>query len=276
MLHVAAQVDQAAAYIRSRWGGAPRVGIILGSGLGGVADAIDADEVLDYGDIPHFVKSTAIGHRGRLVCGTLAGVPVIAMQGRFHLYEGYSAAEVTLPVRAMKSLGIELLVVSNAAGGLNPRFAAGDIMVIDDHVNLTNHNPLIGVNDDCLGPRFPDMSAPYDPGLIDLALTIARRENIVCHRGVYVAVLGPTYETRAELRMLRHFRADAVGMSTVPEVIVAAHAGLRVLGLSVITNVSPPDAPHPPSGGGVVAMAATAVGKLRAIAAGVVTDFVHS
>jgi purine-nucleoside phosphorylase len=270
MLHVAAQVDEAAACIRRRWNGMPRAGIILGSGLGAVANAIDVDQTVDYGDIPHFLKSTVIGHRGRLVCGKLGGVPVVAMQGRCHLYEGYPAAAAALPVRVMKSLGIELLVVSNVAGGLNPRFAVGDVMVIDDHINFMNRNPLLGVNDDRLGPRFPDMSAPYDRGLIDRTLTIARRENVVCHRGTYVAMLGPTYETRAEIRMLRSFGADAVGMSTVPEVIVATHAGLRVLGLSTITNVCSPDVPHATSGGEVVAMAALATNRLRAIVAGVV------
>jgi purine-nucleoside phosphorylase len=171
----------------------------------------------------------------------------------------------------MKALGIELLVVSNAAGGLNPNFAAGDVMVIDDHINLLNRNPLVGVNDDKLGPRFPDMSAPYDRRLGDLALAIARREDFTCHRGVYVAMLGPTYETRAEIRMLRYLGGDAVGMSTVPEVLVAVHAGMRVLGLSTITNVCSPDKAHTTSGEEVVAVANTAKDKLRAIVAGVVT-----
>jgi purine-nucleoside phosphorylase len=170
----------------------------------------------------------------------------------------------------MKALGIELLVVSNAAGGLNPKFAAGDVMVIDDHINLLNRNPLVGVNDDRLGPRFPDMSAPYDRRLSDCALAIARRHHFVCHRGVYIAMLGPTYETRAEIRMLRSLGGDAVGMSTVPEVIVAAHTGLRVLGLSTITNVCSPDVPHSTSGEEVVATAETARDKLRAIVAGVI------
>jgi len=270
MLHLAAQIDEAKRCIDSRWCGLPRAGIILGSGLGSVGDAIDLETEIDYGDVPHFLRSTAVGHRGRLLCGRLAGVPVVAMQGRFHCYEGYSAERATFPVRVMKALGIELLIVSNAAGGLNPSFAAGDVMVIDDHINLLNRNPLIGVNDDNLGPRFPDMSAPYDRRLGDRALAIARGEDFICHRGVYIAMLGPTYETRAEIRMLRDFGGDAVGMSTVPEAIVAAHSDLRVLGLSTITNVCSPDIPHTTSGDEVVATANTASDKLRAIVTGIV------
>src|SRR3954454_19980812 len=241
MLHLAAQIDESAAYVRSRWGFRPKCGIILGSGLGSVGEAIELEQAIDYGDVPHFLKSTAIGHRGRFLCGQLSGVAVIAMQGRFHCYEGYSAERATLPVRLMKALGIELLIVSNAAGGLNPNFACGDVMVIDDHINLLNRNPLIGVNDDQLGPRFPDMSSPYERPLGDRALAIARKPDFVSHRGLCIAVVGLTHETRAEGRMLRYMGGDAVGMSTVPEAIVAAHAGLRVLGLSTITNVCSPD-----------------------------------
>jgi purine-nucleoside phosphorylase len=272
MLQLAGQIDEATRYVRGRWDGTPCAGIILGSGLGAVADAITVESAIDYGEIPNFLRSTAVGHRGRLLCGALAGVPVVAMQGRFHCYEGYSAERATFPVRVMKALGIELLIVSNAAGGLNPSFAAGDVMVIDDHINLLNRNPLVGVNDDRLGPRFPDMSAPYDRRLGEQALTIARQENFACHRGVYVAMLGPTYETRAEVRKLRTLGGDAVGMSTVPEVIVAVHAGLRVLGLSTITNVCSPDAPHTTNGDEVVATAETARHKLQAIVTGVVRE----
>jgi purine-nucleoside phosphorylase len=250
----------------------PKAGIILGSGLGAVADEIETEAAIDYGEIPNFLRSTAVGHKGRLLCGRLAGVPVIAMQGRFHCYEGYSAERATFPVRVIKALGIELLVVSNAAGGLNPNYATGDVMVIDDHINLLNRNPLVGVNDDNLGPRFPDMSSPYDRRLSDQALAIARRADFACHRGVYIAMLGPTYETRAEIRMLRYLGGDAVGMSTVPEAIVAAHAGLRVLGLSTITNVCSPDTPHTTSGDEVVATANAARDKLKAVVAGVVTQ----
>jgi purine-nucleoside phosphorylase len=272
MQHLRAQIDESAAYICSRWCGLPKVGIILGSGLGSVGDSIALERCISYHDIPHFQRSTAVGHKGQLLCGRLADVPVIAMQGRFHCYEGYSAERATFPVRVMKALGAELVIVSNAAGGLNPNFAAGDIMVIDDHINLLNRNPLVGVNDDTLGPRFPDMSAPYDRTLGDRALAIARREDFACHRGVYVAMLGPTYETRAEIRMLRDFGGDAVGMSTVPEAIVAAHAGLRVLGLSTITNVCSPDVAHIASGEAVVAMAETARDKLQAIVTGIISE----
>jgi purine-nucleoside phosphorylase len=272
MLHLFGQINESARFVRDAWNRRPKAGIILGSGLGSVGDAIEIDAAIDYGDVPHFLRSTAVGHRGRLLCGRLAGVPVVAMQGRFHCYEGYSAQRATFPVRVMKALGAELLIVSNAAGGLNPNFAAGDVMVIEDHINLLNRNPLVGVNDDRLGPRFPDMSAPYDRRLGDRALAIARSRDFVCHLGVYIAMLGPTYETRAEIRMLRFLGGDAVGMSTVPEAIVAAHAGMRVLGLSTITNVCSPDVPHTTSGEEVVATAETARDKLRAIVTGIVTS----
>jgi purine-nucleoside phosphorylase len=272
MQHLRAQIEESLEYIRGRWYGLPRAGIILGSGLGSVGDSIELEQCIDYHDIPHFQRSTAVGHKGRLLCGRLGQVPVVAMQGRCHCYEGYSAGRAAFPVRVMKALGIELLIVSNAAGGLNPNFAAGDVMVIDDHINLLNRNPLVGVNDDSLGPRFPDMSVPYDRALGDQALAIARREDFVCHRGVYIAMLGPTYETRAEIRMLRYLGGDAVGMSTVPEAIVAAHAGLLVLGLSTITNVCSPDVPHIASGEAVVAMAETAQDKLKAIVAGIIVQ----
>jgi purine-nucleoside phosphorylase len=272
MHHLRAQIAESAAFMRSRWSERPRCGIILGSGLGGVGESIELVTAIDYGDVPHFLKSTAVGHRGKLLCGRLGGVPVIAMQGRFHCYEGYSAERATFPVRVMNALGIELLIVSNAAGGLNPNFACGDAMVIDDHINLLNRNPLVGVNDDQLGPRFPDMGVPYDRRLGDRTLAIARKHDFACHRGVYAAMLGPTYETRAEIRMLRYFGADAAGMSTVPEAIVAAHAGLRVLGLSTITNVCSPDRPHTTSGEEVVATAETAREKLQAIVGGIIAE----
>jgi purine-nucleoside phosphorylase len=272
MLHLRQEIDEASKFIRGKWNAKPRVGIILGSGLGSVGDAIEKDAAIEYSDVPHFERSTAIGHHGRLLCGRLGGIEVVAMQGRFHCYESYSAERATFPVRVMKALGIELLIASNAAGGLNPDFAAGDVMVIDDHINFMNRNPLVGIDDDRLGPRFPDMSSPYDPGLGDLAVAIARREDFVCHRGVYVAMLGPTYETRAEIRMLRLIGGDAVGMSTVPEAIVAAHSGLRVLGLSTITNVCSPDVPHATSGEEVIATAETAREKLKSIVTGIVCE----
>jgi len=271
MHHLFEQVKESANFISSRWNVQPRVGMILGSGLGSVGEAIDLEVTNDYGELPHFPRSAAVGHHGRLLCGRLCGVPVIAMQGRSHCYEGYSAAQVSFPVRVMKALGVEVLIVSNAAGGLNPNFSCGDVMVIDDHINFMNRNPLMGVNDERLGPRFPDMSAAYDRLLGDRALAIARRQNFVGHRGVYLAMLGPTYETRAEIRMLRRF-GDAVGMSTVPEVIAAAHTGLRVLGLSTITNICSPDMPHVASGEAVVAMAETVRDKLLAIVTGVIAE----
>jgi purine-nucleoside phosphorylase len=272
MQHLRPQIAESAAYVRSRWSATPRCGIILGSGLGSVGESIELDAAIDYGEIPHFLKSTAVGHKGRLLCGQLAGTPVVAMQGRFHCYEGYSAERATFPVRLMIALGVELLIVSNAAGGLNPNFQCGDVMVIDDHINQLNRNPLVGVNDDELGPRFPDMGAPYDRRLGDRALAIARKHDFVCHRGVYAAMLGPTYETRAEIRMLRYFQADAVGMSTVPEAIVAVHAGRRVLGLSTITNVCSPDKQVTTSGHEVIATAETAREKLQAIVTGIILE----
>jgi purine-nucleoside phosphorylase len=193
------------------------------------------------------------------------------MQGRFHLYEGYPADRVTFPIRMMKALGITTFIVSNAAGGLNPRYAVGDVMVLDDHINFMDRNPLVGPNEDGLGPRFPDMSAPYDRRLGDAAVAVARKHNIACHRGTYIGVLGPNYETRAEIRMLRAW-GDADGMSTVPEVITAAHANLRVLGLSTITNLSSPDVHHVASADEVVATAHAASDRLRLIVAGILTE----
>jgi purine-nucleoside phosphorylase len=269
MLHLANQIAETAAVVRKRWAHTPKAGVILGSGLGDFANEIDAQATIPYADLPHFPHTTAIGHAGRLVCGQLEGVPVIAFQGRFHLYEGHGAEAAALPVRLLKALGGEALIVSNAAGGLNPQYGPGDVMLIDDQINLLFDNPLIGVNDDALGPRFPDMSSPYDRQLQRRAMEIAMREGFILHRGVYVSVLGPNYETRAEYRMLRRLGGDAVGMSTVPEVIAARHAGLRVLGLSTITNVGSPDALTETSGHDVLNVAATAAKKLSAIVRGV-------
>lgn len=269
MRHIAEQARAAANVVRQRWAETPRAGIILGSGLGDLASEIDAEAAFDYAELPHFSQTTAIGHAGRLVCGRLAGAPVVAFQGRFHLYEGHSPERAGVLVRMLKALGGRMLVVSNAAGGLNPQYATGDVMLIDDHINLMFANPLVGVNDEELGPRFPDMSAPYSRSLQRQAMAIAMREGFVLHRGVYVAVLGPNYETRAEYRMLRRLGGDAVGMSTVPEVIVARHAGIRVLGLSTITNVGSPDALGETSAHDVLAVAATAASKISAIVRGV-------
>jgi purine-nucleoside phosphorylase len=263
------QIEAAAAAVRDKWSETPRAGVILGTGLGGVAEEIESPLAIDYADIPHFPRSTATSHRGRLVCGKLAGVPVVAMEGRFHQYEGYPLKQITLPVRVMKALGAELLVVSQAVGGMNPYYQPGDVMIIDDHINLMGDNPLVGVNDDRLGPRFPDMSAPYTPELIEAGLEIARRENFVAHRGVTVAVTGPNLETRAEYRFLRQIGADVVGMSTVPEVIVAVHAGLRVFGLSVVTDMCFPDALKPANVEEIIAVANSARPKLRALVLGI-------
>ena len=259
------KITDACAAIAKQWPNSPAVGIILGSGLGGVTGAITDAVTIPYDTLPHFARSTAHGHAGQLVCGMLEGVPVVVLEGRQHAYEGYPLAQITFPVRVLQRLGARRLVVTNACGGLNPNFRTGDLMVIDDHINLLNGNPLIGINDERLGPRFPDMSAPYTPRLIDEALEIARRENFAAHRGVYVAVTGPNLETRAEYRFLRGIGADVVGMSTVPEVIVAVHAGLEVLGISVITDMCLPDALEVATVEKILAVARSAEPKLRAI-----------
>lgn len=268
MLQLAAQIQEAVAVVRQKWDRPARVGIILGTGLGSLAKQIQTEAALDYASIPHFPRSTSVSHAGQLVCGRLAGQTIVAMEGRFHAYEGYTHQQITFPVRVMKALGAELLIVSNASGGLNPLHSRGDIIVIDDHINLMGGNPLIGINDDTLGPRFPDMCRPYDPVLIDRALEIARKENFAAHRGVYVAVTGPNLETRAEYRFLRMIGADVVGMSTVPEVLVAVHAGLRVLGLSIVTDMCLPDALEPVDIQAILATAAEAEPRLRKIVLG--------
>jgi len=265
MLELYDQIQEAKAAVRKVWAGEPRAGLILGSGLGGLVDEIEIEASLDYEDIPHFPRSTALSHVGRLVMGQLEGVPVVAMQGRFHLYEGYTLGRVTLPIRVMHALGADVLVVSQATGGLNPSYESGDIMVIDDQINLLGDNPLIGINDDRLGPRFPDMSAPYDKELIEVALATARREDIVAHKGVSVAVTGPCLETRAEYRFLRAIGADVVGMSTIPETIVAVHEGMRVFGLSVVTDMCLPDALKPALAEDIIEVAGIAAPKMSAL-----------
>jgi purine-nucleoside phosphorylase len=269
MLDLYDKIQEATSFIRSRWDHTPHAGIILGTGLGPLVQRIEVQATLDYAEIPHFLKSTATSHRGRLVCGTLCGLPVMAMEGRFHMYEGYALKEITLPVRIMKALGAELLVVSNACGGMNPFYKAGDIMLIDDHINLLGDNPLIGINDDRLGPRFPDMSAPYDQELIRAALQVARKNDIVAHQGVFVAVAGPNLETRAEYRFLRMIGADVVGMSTVPEVIVAVHSGMRCVGFSVITDMCLPDALEAADVQKIISIANDAEPRLTALVTGV-------
>lgn len=234
-----AEIDEAANAVRGKTNQKPTIGLILGSGLGGLADLVEQPDVVTYDGIPYWPKSTVQGHQGRLVIGSLMGKNVLVQQGRSHFYEGYSMAEVTLAVRVMFRLGIHTLIVTNAAGAINPAYEPGDVMLITDHlglVNLTGFSPLRGPNLDELGPRFPDMSQAYDRGLMELAREQARQKNITLHEGVYAGLSGPTFETPAELRFLRTVGADAVGMSTVPEVTVARHAGMRVLGFSGISN----------------------------------------
>ncbi len=271
MLELYNQIQDACGFIRTHWDKQPHAGIILGTGLGPLVEQIDVEASIEYESIPHFPKSTATSHRGRLVFGNLCGLPIMAMEGRFHMYEGYPLKQITLPVRVMKALGAELLIVSNAAGGMNPYFKDGDIVVIEDHINLMGDNPLIGINDDRLGPRFPDMCEPYDLNLVDQALAIARQENIVAHKGVFVAVAGPNLETRAEYRFLRAIGADVVGMSTVPEVIVAVHCGLRTVGFSVVTDMCLPDALKPADVPKIIATANEAEPRLRALVTGILS-----
>lgn len=263
--HTWDQIQEAASAVRSRWSGQPRVGIILGTGLGAVAESIENPVAIPYPAIPHFPRSTVEGHKGQLVGGTFAGQAVLAMEGRFHLYEGYTPAQITFPIRVLRELGCQYLIVSNAAGGLNPLHDKGDLIVIDDHINLMGVNPLLGPNDDRLGPRFPDLIAPYDRTLQDWALEAAQTAGIRAHRGVYVGVTGPSLETRAEYRLLRAAGADAVGMSTVPEVLVAVHAGMRVLGLSILTDRCLPDALEPVKIEDILAVARDAEPKLRTL-----------
>lgn len=243
MTELRAQIDEATAAIRGLTDVQPQIGVILGTGLGALAERISVEKRIAYDQIPHFPQATV--HQGEVVMGTLSGKPVMALSGRFHYYEGHSLRDVTFPVRVARALGAHTLIVSNAAGGLNPQYAAGELMVITDHINLMGDNPLIGPNDDTLGPRFPDMCEPYSAELISLAEQVALKKGVKLHRGVYVAVAGPNLETRAEYRFMRMIGADAVGMSTVPEVIVAVHAGLRVLGFSAITDECLPDALKP-------------------------------
>lgn len=259
------QADVAAAFIRSRLAFEPEIGLILGTGLGGVADSMETSVELPYADIPHFPVSTAPAHRGRLLCGSWAGRKVLVMQGRLHLYEGYSPGEVSFPVRVMALLGIRTLIVSNAAGAINPDFRAGDLMLIRDHINLTGRNPLTGPNVDEWGPRFPDMTRPYDGEFRKIAKESATSLNIPLREGVYVGLTGPSLETPAEIRFLGNIGADAVGMSLIMEVITAVHAGLRILAVSAITNENNPDIPEPVSVEEIVACAEEAGPRLMTL-----------
>ena len=267
--HLEERIAAAARAARARWDRVPEVAIILGTGLGQLAHRITTEAVIEYADIPGFPLSTVESHAGRLLCGTLAGKTVVAMQGRFHKYEGYTLQQVTFPVRVLRALGAKTLVVSNACGGMHPLWRAGDLMLLSDHINLLGDSPLVGPNDDTLGPRFPDMSEPYDGGLRDLARRVAAERGIVLREGVYVAVPGPNLETRAEYRMLRALGADVVGMSTVPETIVARHAGMRVLGLSIITDMCLPDALEPATVEQIIAVANRAEPNLTSLVCGV-------
>jgi purine-nucleoside phosphorylase len=259
------QINDALKFLRTRTSAQPEIGIILGTGLGGLAKEIKTEKVIDYADIPHFPLSTVESHKGKLIFGTLGGKSVVAMQGRFHYYEGYTMQQITFPVRVMKFIGVKTLLVSNAAGGMNPLFTRGDIMLITDHVNLLGDNPLVGSNDNELGPRFPDMSEPYSRELISLAEKVALDLKIKVQKGVFIAMTGPTLETRAEYRFLRTIGGDVVGMSTVPECIVAVHMGIRVLGFSIITDECFPDALKPAKLEEIVATAMAAEPKLTAL-----------
>lgn len=235
------RAKEAANWLKERVSTIPKAGIVLGSGLGGMIQNLDDPEPFPYDQIPGYESSTAPGHKGELVFGKLAGVPVVLMNGRHHYYEGYSMKAITFPIRVLQMLGIEYLMITNAAGGLNPDFEVGRPMIINDHINMMNDNPLVGANIEEWGPRFPDMSSCYDQDLIETARDVAHQLSIPIYEGVYVGVSGPNFETPAELRMLRHMGADAVGMSTVPEVIVCAHSGIKVLGISAITDRAVPD-----------------------------------
>lgn len=234
------KIQETATFLKLNHNTSARVGIILGTGLGGLVKEIEIKETVSYGDIPNFPVSTVEGHEGRLIFGSIRGTEIVAMQGRFHYYEGYDMKEVTFPVRVMKALGIDHLIVSNASGGLNPDFKVGDIMVITDHINMFGDNPLIGKNHNELGPRFPDMSEPYSKALTQKALEIAKNNGIELKTGVYVGTAGPTFETPAEYKFFRVIGGDTVGMSTVPEVIVARHAGMTCFGVSIITDSGVP------------------------------------
>ena len=271
-LHTLERVEESSDVVRRQIETEPDIAIILGTGLGGLASRIDSQVIIDYRDIPGFPLSTVESHAGRLISGRLSGRSVLAMQGRFHRYEGYSLQQATFPVCVLRHLGATTLIVSNACGGLHPDWQAGDLMLLTDHINLLGDHPLIGPNDDRLGPRFLDMSAAYDPALRALTRRVAAEQGTTLREGVYVAVAGPNLETRAEYTMLRALGADVVGMSTVPEVLVAIHAGMRVLGISIITDMCIPETLEPASLEKILAVAGTAEPKLTELVAGVVAN----
>ncbi len=265
-----AAVRRAADVVRARLARPPEVAVILGTGLGGLGREIALESEIPYADIPGFARPTVESHAGRLLVGRLGGHDVIAMAGRFHRYEGYDLRQVAFPVRVLRALGARILIVSNACGGMHPLWAPGDLVLLTDHINLLGDNPLVGPNDDDLGPRFPDLSAPYDPALGALARAVALEQGTTLREGVYVAVGGPNLETPAEYRMLRFFGADVVGMSTVPEVIAAVHAGMRVLGVSIITDMGLADALEPADIQRIIRTATEAEPRLTALIRGVV------
>lgn len=258
-------VEESLSEIRKKTDKQYKIGIVLGTGLGGLVHDIQTEHTIDYSEIPHFPLSTVESHHGKLIFGKLSGKDVVVMQGRFHYYEGYSMKQITYPIRVMKKLGVEILLVSNACGGMNPFYKRGDLMLIADHINLLGDNPLIGPNEDEFGPRFPDMSEPYNLGLIEMAEKIALRNNIKVQKGVYVAVSGPNLETKAEYRFLRTIGADVVGMSTVPECIVANHMGMKVLGMSIVTDECFPDSLKPVKVEEIIAAAMEAEPKMTLI-----------
>lgn len=268
-----ARVDAAIAAVRAVTDFKPKIGLILGTGLGKLAERIDIQHTIPYDSLPHFPVSTVESHRGRLLIGTLEGVPVVCMQGRMHVYEGYSAREATFPIRVVAGLGIECLLITTACGGMNPAYRRGELMLLSDHINLQGVNPLVGPNVDAWGPRFPDMSEPYDVALRTRAKQIADKRAIKLHEGVYVSVLGPNLETKAEYRFLRTIGADVVGMSTTPEVTVARHMDLRVMAIGVITDECFPDTLQPVTLEEVLEAAGIAEPKLTTIMSDMVASF---
>jgi purine-nucleoside phosphorylase len=266
------KIHQAVHYLKERLPFSPRIAVVLGTGLGGLAERLKDQTALAYETIPYFPCSTVESHEGRLLSGTLAGKPILVLQGRFHLYEGYTAQEIAFPIRVLAALGVKVLIISNAAGGLDPLFKAGDIMLITDQINYTGENPLIGPHLEKWGPRFPDMSQVFDPELIALARAVAKREKILLRRGVYVGLKGPSLETPAETRVLMTLGAQAVGMSTVMEVIAAVQAGMRILGISVITNVNRPERMKPSSIESIIETARKTGPKLVRLVEGIVSD----
>jgi purine-nucleoside phosphorylase len=269
--HVDRIVD-CTAIVRQKWASTPRVGIVLGTGLGGFVERMQIEATFERSELPHFPPATAMSHRGRLVCGRVDQLPVVVMEGRFHIYEGHPLDLITLPIRLMKALGIELLILTNASGGLNPDFATGDIMMLTDHMNFMGTNPLIGPNDERFGPRFPDITGTYSSHWRSVASRVAERESIPLRQGVYVAVTGPNYETKAEIRFFRMAGADVIGMSTVPEALVAAHASLPVLAFSVVTNECLAPVTAPVRGEDVIAVANAAAVRLQSLILGVLAE----